>query len=976
MMKTKWQSQLCISVSMIGLLMAAPVTGQVASTPPAQASTTADIGSTSPSQPWAHQQSDVPADPAVRYGLLPNGLRYAILPNKTPAGKASLWLRVDAGSLMENENQLGLAHFMEHMTFNGTDELPENELIRRLERLGLKFGADLNAGTTFDQTFYRLDMPKNDDESIDTGLHILRQQASAALMEPKHIDEERGVIRGEERLRNSPAAVIGVKQLEILGKGTLLPQRMPIGDMDVIQSAPRERFVEYYQRYYRPSRTTVVAVGDFDADTMEKKIRAQFAGWQPKAPDGPDPKLGNIVQQELQTHVYVEGSLSPSVSISWINAPKRAADTLANRRDDVVRSLALAILNRRLGETGRSDNPPFISAQGSESEAYRSFRMSTISGSFVPSGWKDTLGAIDQAVRQFNQYGISEAELDREIKSLRTRYEQAVKSASTRDSVGLAGQLVFAVNDRQVFASPSTSLDIFESAVKGLTAKKVSDVGRTIFAGQGPIVSLLSPDPVNGGDIALRTAYDDSVRVAVAPVKAAKPKAWAYTDFGEPGKVVDVSAPDALGATTYSFSNGVKLTLKHVDFNKNQISVGLLTGIGDRNFSPEEIDPRSTALGAVTSGGLRKMTIDEVSLALNGRVIGAGFASLGQRFLLSGGTRPEDLQLQLQYMAALLTDPGLRANGFNKAIASAPAGWALANASPDGVFGLQGTPLISGGDQRVAKAPPEVSNNWKLEPYRDDVRRMISSGPIHIVMAGDLDAAEAVKAVASTFGALPPRPPYNTPAPGADKRSFGKPTAEPVTFTHNGLLDQSLGTVTWQTTDLIGANRKLARELSVLSAVFQLRANDVIREKEALAYSPRIGADFSSDYEGYGTLTASAATSPERLSAFYKAIDGIVADLRDNPIDEDELQRARGPMIERFSQSLKTNGGWYGMLLAGAYAPGTVDDALAEPEVLRAVTPARLQELARQYLVPGKAIRISVLPSSNAKDAKALAKAE
>ncbi len=969
-MKNIRKLQLFVSVSLIGLGEAHPGLAQ-GDAPPTAAVTG---GVTLPSQPWAHEQSNVPADPAVRYGLLPNGLRYAILHNETPAGKASLWIRVDAGSLMENENQLGLAHFMEHMTFNGTEELPENELIRRLERLGLKFGADLNAGTTFDQTFYRLDMPKNDEESIDTGLHILRQQASAALMEPKHIDEERGVIRGEERLRNSPAAVIGVKQLEVLGAGTLLPRRMPIGDMDIIQNAPRERFVEYYQRYYRPSRTTVVAVGDFDVDAMEAKIKAQFGDWRPQAADGPAPELGTVAPQGLTTKVYTEGSLVPTVSISWVNPPKLAPDTLENRRENVVRGLAVAVLNRRLGEASRADNPPFLSAQGSESELFRSLQMAAISGNFAPGRWHEALSAMDQAVRQFSQFGVSQAELDREITSQRTQYENAVKSASTRDSVGLAGRLVYAVNDRQVFSSPATSLEVFESAVKGLTAERVSAVGRMIFKGQGPIVSLLSPATVEGGDRALREAYDQSVKIAVAPVKAQQPKSWAYADFGTPGQVVHTSKPDALGATTYSFANGVKLTIKRVDFNKNQIAVGLLTGIGDLNFSPDRIDPRSTALGAVTSGGLGKMTIDDVSRALNGHTISAGLISLGQRFLLAGGTRPEDLGLQMQYMAALLTDPGLRSNEFDKAIASAPTGWALANSSPEGVFGLQGTPLISGGDQRVAKAPPEVSKDWRLEPLREDVKRMISSGPIHIVMAGDLDVDQAIQSVATTFGALPPRAPYNPPAPGADKRSFGKPTAEPLLFTHKGLADQSLGTVTWQTSDIIGANRKLVRELALLTAVFQIRANDVIREREALAYSPRIALDASADYKGFGTLSASAATSPEKLSAFYAAIDEIAADLRNQPITEDELHRARAPMIERFNQSLKTNGGWYSLLLGSAYSPNSVNDALTEPEVLMGVTPARLQEIARKYLVPGKSIRISVLPGTEAKDAKALAR--
>src|SRR3546814_2219596 len=155
------------------------------------------------------------------------------------------------------------------------------------------------------------------------------------------------------------------------------------------------------------------------------------------------------------------------------------------------------------------------------------------------------------------------------------------------------------------------------------------------------------------------------------------------------------------------------------------------------------------------------------------------------------------------------------------------------------------------------------------------------------------DGEQAVKTVASTFGALPPRPPYNPPAPGADQRSFGTPTSEPLVLTHNGLNDQSLGSVVWPTTDLIGPNRKLSRELSVLNAVFQLRANDIIREKEALAYSPQVGITSSADYRGYGTLTASAAAAPEKLPALYDAIDGIVADLRDKPIGNEARKSNR-----------------------------------------------------------------------------------
>jgi zinc protease len=216
-----------------------------------------------PSQPWPQVASDVPVDKAVRFGTLPNGVRYAILHNATPPRQASLRLRIDAGSLMEKDNQLGLAHFMEHMAFNGTTHIPKNELVSILERLGLAFGADLNAATSFDQTFYQLELPRSDDETIDTGLHVLREQVSEATMDEEDIVDERGVIAGEERLRNSPALRVARQQFNVLAKGQKVADRFPIGDLKIINTASRDRLIDFYNSYYRPSRATVIAVGDF-----------------------------------------------------------------------------------------------------------------------------------------------------------------------------------------------------------------------------------------------------------------------------------------------------------------------------------------------------------------------------------------------------------------------------------------------------------------------------------------------------------------------------------------------------------------------------------------------------------------------------------------------------------------------------------------------------------------------------------------
>ncbi len=309
---------LLVAVSGLALTtgaFAAPALAQTA------APTAAAAGQVAPSAPWAQAASDIPADPAVRYGLLPNGMRYALLHNATPPGQASFRLRIDAGSLMERDDQKGLAHFMEHMAFNGTKEVPENEMLRILERLGLAFGADTNAFTSFDQTAYLLELPRTNDETVDAALRIMREQVSEALMAADAVDDERGVIEGEERMRNTPQLRIAKAQFGLLASGQRLSNRFPIGDLDIIRTAPRERFVEFYDAYYRPNRATFIAVGDFDVEVMEGKVRAAFESWTPKAADGPDPDLGQVAARGPETRVLVEPGIQSSVDINWIRPP-------------------------------------------------------------------------------------------------------------------------------------------------------------------------------------------------------------------------------------------------------------------------------------------------------------------------------------------------------------------------------------------------------------------------------------------------------------------------------------------------------------------------------------------------------------------------------------------------------------------------------------------------------------------------------
>ena len=951
-------------VRLIGLLLGAVALPTLAAADGGQvvkSAAKAAAVTTKPSQPWPQTVSDVPADKAVRFGTLPNGMRYAIMHNATPPRQSSLMLRIDAGSLMEKDDQLGLAHFMEHMAFNGTGNIPKNDLIAILQRLGLAFGADLNAATGFDQTFYQLHLPENDDKTVDTGLFVLREQVSNATMDPQDIVDERGVIAGEERLRNSPGLRVSRKQLGLIAQGQKVVDRFPIGDLKIINTAPRAKFVDFYNSYYRPSRATLVAVGDFDVDAMEAKIRKQFGDWQPKGPEGANPDLGKVAAHNGETRVTVEPGVASNVALTWTRVPDLSPDTTAKRRKDIVEGLGMAVLNRRLSELSRTDDAPFITAQAGDDDLVRSVRVATVVAQFVPGKWQRALQTIDQEQRRVVAFGVSDAELTREITAYRTRYENAAKGAATRDTRGLAGSLINSVNERQVFTAPDADLALFDATVKGLTPTQVNAALKSAFVGT-PMTLMASPIAIDGGDTAVAAVAKASRQLAVTPLKAPEKMPWPYTDFGKPGVVVARRDIPDLGATVVTFQNGVTLTVKQTDFSKDSVSINLLTGQGEQNFSPAKIDPRMVMVGGLRSGGLGKMNVDEMSRSLNGHLVGAGLSTLGDRFMLSGGTRPADLQLEMQVMAAYLTDPAYRSTPFELTKASYPASYEATLALPGGAFSVYGSKLLAGGDERAAVLSPDQVSGMSVDAYRPQLKALLGEGPIHITMVGDVSVDDAIRVTADTFGALPPRPALGAPATGADVRRFPAPTAEPLKFTHKGLAEQSMGYIAWPTVD---ATRDLteARRVEVLAAVLKLRVLEEIREKEGLAYSPGVSSSYSDTYKGYGSLGVQAQTAPDKLPAFFKAVDAIVEKLRDEPVSADDLKRAREPLLESAKRGQTTNFWWLNQLTFIVDRPWYEPQALTAIHDMEGLTPADIQALARKYLEPGKAWRAEVLPT-------------
>ena len=947
------------AVSSIALLAGAALPA-VAMPVPAAAVQTDQV---QPSKPWAHEASDLKADERIRFGTLPNGMRYALMRNATPPGQASLRLRIDAGSLHEEDDQKGLAHFTEHMLFNGTENVPENDMLRILERLGLAFGADTNAFTSFEQTAYMLELPRTDDETVDTSLMIMREQVSRALMDPAAIDAERNVVVGEARMRDTPPLRALLAQIKLLAPGQRLADRMPIGDLNIIRTAPTQRFIDFYRAYYRPERATMIAVGDFDIDVMEAKIKANFADWTNTYPGGPNPDLGTLAAREAEARIIIEPGVQSSVALYKTRTADTRPDTSALRAERTIRGLGLAVLNRRLGEISRQDNPPFISASGSSGNFFDSLDFASISASFNPGGLQRALETIEQEQRRLIQFGVSSAELQREIANNRVALENAVQSAATMQTPSQAMRILNAANEDSVSTSPADNLASFNAVVENLTPEQVNAALAKIFEGQGPLALVSSPVAIEGGEAEVTRILEAS---ATKPVEAPAAQAeleWPYTDFGTIGTPSGQTAYAALGATVVNFPNGVRLTVKPTNFKDEEILVSITTGNGGLGLPTDRYNPVSMARNVFTAGGLGKLNADEISRVLTGRIYSSGFSVNDDNFSLSGSARPEDLNLQLQVLTAYLTDPGLRTAPFERIKALLPQVLEQQRATAMGAFLVDGAVKLANGDRRNSLPTAEEVAAMSITDVRSGVMAGLSQGPIDVVIVGDTTVEEATRAVASTLAALPTRSAAPAPLAGSDVRTFPAPNSTPVRITHNGKPEQAFGVVAWQTTDSTG-DRREARRVSMMGEVLSLRVLEEIREKQALSYSPISNTSSSDVFKDYGYAMIAAEVDASKLADFYAAVDKVIASFSETPITEDELTRARAPVIERLRRSQAGNGYWLSALGDLASDPTVEQRINGHIAMLESFTVEDIQSAATTYLRPERAWKMEVVAAS------------
>ena len=908
---------------------------------------------------WPQAHSDMPADPSVLFGKLPNGMRYAIMKNETPKGAVAMRFCIEAGSLQESDAQQGLAHFLEHMAFRGSRHVPENQVWPGLQRLGMGIGPDANASTSFTQTDYQFNFPHNDAATVDEGLLRLRDIASDLTLAQRAMDDERGPILSEERLRDNPQYRAFKQMLGFWLPDGRAPSRLPIGKTDIIQHAPVSLIRDFYNAYYRPERAVLIVVGDVDPKEIETKIKTKFDDWTATGPAGGDPVPSSPGPRDPQVDLFVAPGAQSVISLNWLTGYK--PDSIAQEKSELIELVGLKILDYRLQELASSPQRPFAQTQIGFQHWFHSAYVRTESLLIKPQDWQKAVEAATIATRRIEQYGVSTDEVARAVSELRALFQSEAAKADTRRSRDVADVLAVSVDENGVFASPAFVLSLANETFQDLTADKVNAALRGFMHGHGPLLSVSSPVPIDGGKPALAAVLAAAEKTPLTAHAAEASIAWPYSNFGAPGRVVARKSVADLQATFVDFANGVRLTIKPTTFAAGEVLVGVKVGNG-RLGLPTDKDSATWAFihDGFAFGGLKSLSSEEIPRSLAGKVFSLRTAVLDDGFLLKGRTRPQDFTTQLQVLAAYVNAPGWRAGAIDRARGIQLSLLENQSASPMGVLQRDVLGLIHNGDRRWAAPTPAAVKTLGSDGLKDMLQKQLASGPIEVTVVGDVAVDATVAAVAATFGALPRRDPATALSKAGTHVRFPPGTAKPVELRHKGRADQGAAVVAWPASDAY--DLKTEQGIRVLQKVIEWRLTDRLRIHDGATYSPEVFLGASKVSSGFGYLLAVAELPPAKMSLFFDASDAIAKDLREHALSPDELERARKPALESIVTARQTNDYWAIELLGAQTDPRRLDIVRNTVPDLKAVTAMDVQQVAQRYLTTAKTWRAEIKP--------------
>ena len=898
------------------------------SAPSTPTSPTADQGTTTTATtqttPATGDDAPLALWPKVKKGTLSNGLTYYILPHGKPEKRAFLWLAVNAGSVLEDPDQLGLAHFDEHMAFNGTKRFPKQDIITYLEKIGMGFGADLNASTSFDETIYKLTVPTDNPEFVGKGLDILRDWAGEIAFEPGEVDKERGVVLEEWRLGRGAFMRLFDKHSKVLLKGTRYADRLPIGTPEIIKGAPRDALVRYYKDWYRPNLMAVIAVGDVDPAAIEKEITARFGDLKNPAKERPRAKAG--VPAADGTRISIETDREMPVALVQVaNVMGHLPEaTRTDFRRIVAEQLYSQILNERLATIARRAESPFAAAQVGVQGFARDVSMFNRSAQAKPGKAEDSLRALFTEVLRVEKHGFSQAELDRARASIKRYYESIAAEAENEESSSYVAEITRNFFEGEFMIGRQAERDLTLEFLPKITVAELNKLVKTYGGAENRVVSISGPDGKPLPDAKRVLAIISEVEKST--VEPWQEKATSTALMAQPPKAGTITKEKQLpevGATEWTLSNGVKVVLKPTDFEAEKVH---LTGDSPGGLALAKDYANARFSDDIASiGGVATFDDDELGKMLAGKQVSVS-ASIGETTEsvdAAASTRDVETMFQLVHlrMTAPRKDPAMFAvwkQNYTDQLESQLK-------VPEVKYGIESQELLFKSNPRRKVPTPadiaKVDQDKALAFYKD---RFGDATDFTFVIVGSFEPAKLKPLVETYLASLPAKgrvekekDPGVRRAKGVVKKTWNlgsEPKARVQLSFH--------GDEPW--------SRDKDRDMFILGQVLGMRLRETLREDMSGVYGVGAFGSISRRPRGERTFGIQFGCAPEAVEPLVKASFAEAAALAKAGISGDYLDKVKAQYLRERETQLKDNDFWLNWL-AASYRYGDDPKIILDP---------------------------------------------
>ena len=948
-----------VTLVVVGLLAAPAVRGQAPapSTRPADPRAAAEPGG----KPALSPADTLPFDKAVTTGTLPNGLRYYIRRNTRPEKRVSLQLAVKAGSVDEENDQQGLAHFLEHMAFNGTRRFKPGELIAALESTGARLGPHVNAYTAFDQTVYMFQLPTDKEGLVEKGLQALADFAGGMTLDPAEIDKERGVVVEEWRGGLGAGSRLRDQQIPVLYYESKYAERLPIGKPEVLKTFPPERLRAFYTKWYRPDRMAVVAVGDIDAAQMEALIAKEFGALAKPAAAAPDRNYTVPLQTELLVKVATDSEATQS-SVSLIGKRKRTVDdTVGGYRRDLVNRLVFQMLNERFDELSRKPDAQFLDAGAYESGLSPTTSTVGLGASVQEGKIAAGLSAMVVEANRAVQHGFGAAELDRAKKRVVAAYDRAYNEREKTESGAYVQEYV----SHFLQGEPSPGIEyerrIVQMVLPGITAADAAAAAKQLFSDASRVVLAVSPQKA-GLDVPaeadLKAAVANAEKVAVTAWSDAAATRELMARVPEPGAVADRREMPELGVTVVRFGNGVEAWFKPTDFKNDEVLFSLAASGGSSLAPPERFMEASLAPAYVQLSGAGGHRAVDLQKLLAGKIASSAPTMFLSGHGISARSNPASIETALQLMHLQFTAPGDDPDAFALIRKNLEAVYQNREQDPDTVFDEKAGQVNTSG--HYTTLPITLERIAKLDRaaiaafYKD---RYANAADFSFFMVGAFKTDEVLPAVARYIGSLPSK--------GTRASSFRDVGAKfPATVTRErvakGREPRAQTLVSFFADPPLEENEQSRVEAA--TDVLEIALRDILREELGETYGVSVGLSQALPQRGAGHIAVSFGGAPDKIESMVERVMKEVQRLQQEGPSEDLTTRAKETARRAHETSRKQNGYWLGRLQSAKLLGRDPNLILTREQRIDAITRQNLHEMFKKYFPMDRYTVVTLVP--------------